>query len=243
MENRLRGLFALQIVDLRLDELEAQKGDLPQQVVELEDKYQSLRQQLDDLASLIKASLMERDKLDVDIIALVQNVEKYKNQQFQVKNNRQYDALTREIEMAQANMEKSQRTLEELEGKVKVANEDVKKFRVESDVIARELEEKRAELGRVAKLNEDEELEYTHERQKTVVRLAKADLEMYERIRKAKGGRAVVDVRRGACGGCFHRIPPQRLLELRKSSQIYKCEHCGRILVSDEIAQTSTGAA
>lgn len=238
----MRGLYRLQHVDLKLDELEAQKGDLPQQVVELEEKYQGIRQQLDDLGSLIKAWLVERDKLDVDIIAFAQNIEKYKIQQFQVKNNRQYDALTREIELAQANIEKSQRTLEELEGKVKVANEDIKKLEVESEVVAQELEDKRAELGRVAKLNEDEELDYTHRRQKIIVRLSKADLEMYERIRRAKGGRAVVDVKRGACGGCFHRIPPQRLLELRKDNQMYKCEHCGRILVSDEIARTSIEA-
>ncbi|MEX0602098.1 MAG: C4-type zinc ribbon domain-containing protein, partial [Bacteroidota bacterium] len=78
-----------------------------------------------------------------------------------------------------------------------------------------------------------------HEREKLVARIEKNDIRVYERIRKAKRGRAVVLVRRDACGGCFKKVPPQTMQELRKNSRILTCEHCGRIVVSDEIARAA----
>jgi predicted nucleic acid-binding Zn-ribbon protein len=104
------------------------------------------------------------------------------------------------------------------------------------------LGEKRAALAEVSKTTEEEEGKLRHEREKIVHRVAKGDLAQYERIRKAKKGKAVVPVRRAACGGCFARVPPQKLLELRQNSKIYLCEHCGRIIVSDEIAVGKTSA-
>jgi predicted nucleic acid-binding Zn-ribbon protein len=102
------------------------------------------------------------------------------------------------------------------------------------------LEEKRQALTEVSKNTEKEELEFNHEREKILVRINKADITLYERIRKARQGKAVVAVKRGACGGCFNRIPPQKILELRRNDAIFTCERCGRILVSDEIAQSGT---
>ena len=97
------------------------------------------------------------------------------------------------------------------------------------------LDEKRAALEEVSKSTEEEELQFQHKRDKVLVHVAKPDLTAYERIRRAKKGKAVVPVKRGACGGCFARVTPQKLLELRQNNKIYQCEHCGRILVSDEI--------
>jgi hypothetical protein len=91
----------------------------------------------------------------------------------------------------------------------------------------------------VSKSTEVEELQFNHQRQKVVARIAKPDLAAYERIRRAKRGMAVVPVKKGACGGCFNRVPPQKLLELRQNDRLYTCERCGRIIVSDEIAETS----
>jgi hypothetical protein len=84
---------------------------------------------------------------------------------------------------------------------------------------------------------------HQHERQKLVSRIAKADLALYERIRKARNGKAVVPVKKGSCGGCFNRVPPQKLLELRQHERVYTCERCGRIIISDEIAESATKGA
>ena len=105
-----------------------------------------------------------------------------------------------------------------------------------------ELQEKKNELEHVNNEHEEEELKLNHEREKLVVRIDKNDLRAYERIRRAKDGKAVVPVRRNACGGCYKRVPPQTVLELRKHSKIIACEHCGRILVSDEIVNDSAKA-
>ena len=238
MENRLRLLYGLQQIDSGLDDLQEMKGDLPLKVADLETKKQtseSARKQLNDE---ITQSTIRRDSVDVEILALKENIEKYKSQQFQVKTNKQYDALTREIDAAQEKITKLQKEMENLEGKMQIAKQDLEKMGPEIDVLNKELEERSAELELVNKEHEEEELKLKHEREKYVVRIDKSDIRTYERIRAAKDGRAVVPVRRNACGGCFKRVPPQTALELRKNSRILQCEHCGRILVSDEIVNS-----
>lgn len=240
LEQRLRSLFVLQNIDSQLDELEAQKGDLPKAVAELEDTLKQMRQQLHDLEESVTRARMDRDKADVDIIGSNEKIQKLKNQQFEVRSNREYDALTKEIAHAETMIEKLQKQMEELEGKMKTAGEDIERVKADIEQVEKEFEEKQRELREVSEANEDEELKLRHEREKIVVRIEKSDMALYDRIRGAKGGLAVVSVKRGSCGGCHNRIPPQRLLELRQHTTLYKCEHCGRILVSDEIVSTTT---
>lgn len=240
MVERLQGLFILQNIDLQLDELEADKGDLPKQVVQLEEKLDTLNTQIRELKDNIKTWKIERDKADVDIITFEEKIEKLKEQQFQIRTNKEYDALTREITHAENQIEKLKKQMDELEGRMKVAKEDIEKLEKEVSEVEDELKEKRKELKEVSEMNEDEELKLQHGRDKILVRIEKPDFAMYDRIRQAKGGLAVVSAKRGSCGGCHNRIPPQRLLELRQHEALYKCEHCGRILVSDEIVNTTT---
>lgn len=235
MENRLRLLYALQQVDLGLDELQEMKGDLPQVVAEFDRQIKAKQNAKKEFEELVKEAIVRRDAVDVDIVTLRGNIEKYKTQQFQVKTNKQYDALSREIDTAQEKINKMQKDLEILEGKAATAKQDIETIGPEIEQLLGELGEKQKELQRVNAEHKEEELKLNHEREKLVVRLEKSDLRSYERIRRAKDGKAVVPVRRSACGGCFKRVPPQTVLELRKNSKIMTCEHCGRILVSDEI--------
>lgn len=239
MENRLRLLYNLQKIDSSLDEVQDMKGDLPHIVAELEQRLKKKETQKKELEEFVKKSLVSRDQTDLEILSLKEQIEKYKTQQFQVKTNRQYDALAREADYAQEKINRLEQEMELLEGKAGVAKIDAEKLSPEIDELTAELSEKKAELDFVNKEHEDEELRLRHEREKTVVRLEKSDLRQYERIRKAKGGKAVVTVRRNACGGCFNRVPPQTVLELRKNSKIWICEHCGRVLVSDQIVENA----
>ncbi len=238
MENRLRLLYHLQQIDASLDEVQEQKGDLPHIVAELEERLAQKEAEKNQLEEFVRKSMISRDQMDLEIITLKEQIEKYKTQQFQVKTNRQYDALAREADHAQEKIIKLEQEMEVLEGKANTARLDVEKLLPELEELRQLLEERRAELAEVNKKHEDEELRLRHEREKIVVRLEKADLRLYERIRKAKGGKAVVPVRRNACGGCFNRVPPQKVLELRKNARIITCEHCGRVLVSDEIVES-----
>jgi predicted nucleic acid-binding Zn-ribbon protein len=238
LENRLRLLYQLQQIDASLDEVQELKGDLPHIVAELEERLAQKEAEKNQLEEFVKQSMISRDQMDLEIITLKEQIEKYKTQQFQVKTNRQYDALAREADHAQEKIIKLEQEMEVLEGKANTARLDAEKLLPEIEELRQLLEERRAELAEVNKEHEDEELRLRHEREKIVVRLEKADLRLYERIRKAKGGKAIVPVRRNACGGCFNRVPPQKVLELRKNARIITCEHCGRVLVSDEIVES-----
>lgn len=242
METRLRSLYALQKVDLGLDELRELKGDLPRVVSDLEKTIQEKRTASGALEQLIKQSIVRRDAVDVEIISLRENIEKYKTQQFQVKTNKQYDALSREIDTSQDRINKLQKEMESLEGKTANAKSDLEQMRPEIKTLEDDLTEKQAELKLVNEEHEEEESRLNHEREKLVVRVDKGDLRAYERIRRAKDGKAVVPVRRNACGGCYKKVPPQTVLELRKNSKFITCEHCGRILVSDEIVDSIAAA-
>ena len=235
MENRLRLLYSLQMVDSSLDEVQEMKGDLPQIVAELSENVKTKLAQRKEFEDILKKSIVNRDKTDVDILSLKEKIEKYKTQQFQVKTNKQYDTLAREIDHAQEKITKLQRDMDELEGKAEIAKEDAEKIKPEIETLQAEFTDRKKELTAVNKEHEDEELKLQHQREKIVSRISKADYQMYDRIRKAKEGRAIVQVQRNSCGGCFNRVTPQRVLELRKNSELITCERCGRILVSDEI--------
>lgn len=242
MENKLRQLYALQQIDSSLDELEEMKGDLPTEIKGLEEKASGLESQIKALDDSMKAAFSSRDNADSEIIGLKEKVEKYKTQQFEVRTNKQYDALTREMDNAAANISRLEKEMEILEGKATNARSDIETTRGQLEELTKILDEKRLALAEVSKTTEEEEMKFRHERQNLVVRISKADLAAYERIRKAKKGKAIVPVKRGACGGCYNRVPPQKLLELRQNNKLYMCEHCGRIIVSDEIAETSSTA-
>ena len=240
MEELLRHLYALQLIDSNLDELEELKGDLPAEVRELEEKTAGMKQHIADTEDVMKNAFVQRDSADSDVINFKEKVERYKSQQFQVRNNKEYDALTKEMDGAVAMIAKLEKDMEGLEVKAVAARADLEVTREQLAEIEKVLEEKRGSLIEVSKTTDEEEQQHRHEREKVVARIKKRDLVAYERIRKAKKGKAVVRVVRGACGGCFNAVPPQKILELRRNQKMYMCEHCGRILVSEEVAEGKT---
>jgi uncharacterized protein len=243
LENKLRNLYALQRIDTNLDELEEMKGDLPSEIRELEEKAADLKARKAALEETMKSAFAMRDGADSEIVSLREKVERYKSQQYKVRNNREYDALTKEMDVAADTIARLEKEMEQLEGKATNARGDIEGLTPQIDELTQTLEEKRAALAEVSKLTEAEEQKFRHDRQKLVVRIPKADLSTYERIRKAKRGKAIVSVKRGACGGCYNRVPPQKILELRQNNKLFTCEHCGRILVSDEIVESASSEA
>ena len=231
-------MYALQRVDSNLDDLHELKGDLPHLVEVLEKKLEEKDALRNSLEVTVKQSHIRRDEIDLEIVSTKEKIEKYKEQQFQIKTNKQYDALTREIDLSQERVKTLEKEMETIEGKAANAKTDLETLAPELEELRKELKERQAELDHVNKEHEDEELKLRHEREKLIVRIDKNDVKSYERIRKALGGKAVVAVRRNACGGCFKRVPPQVSVELRKNSRLMTCEHCGRLLVSDDIVES-----
>jgi predicted nucleic acid-binding Zn-ribbon protein len=240
LENKLRQLYTLQLIDSNLDEIEEMKGDLPGEVRELEEKVEGLNVTLASLEQTMRGAFSQRDNADSEIISLKEKIEKYKSQQYQVRNNKEYDALTKEMDQAAETIARLEKEMSALENKATVARTEIEATKKELEESQALLEEKKTELAEVSKSTEEEELKFQHEREKVLVRISKTDLAMYERIRTAKNGRAVVPIKRGACGGCYTAVPPQKVLELKRNNQLYTCERCGRIIVSEEIAESST---
>ncbi len=241
MESRLRNLFALQFIDTRLDEMEDLKGDLPGEIRGIEEKMRDLATAKTTQEQLMKNSFAQRDLSDSEIITLKEKLERYKEHQTKVRNNREYDALMKEMDHATERVAKLELEMTSLETKATVARGEIEILAGQLDELQKVLEEKRADLSVISAANEAEESRYRDERKKVAGKLAKGELAMYERIRKAKRGKAVVPVERDACGGCYNRVPPQKILELKQNSRVYTCEHCGRILVSDEIVKSVVG--
>ena len=242
MDEILKLLYRLQKVDSSLDDLEEMKGDLPEAVRKLQTEADRLRGLIKEKQDLVTASVIGRDKSDVDILEFKEKLEKYKAQQYEVRSNKEYDALTKEIDFATEAIKNLQKEFETLENTMAGARAEIETLtkQLEEHIVL--LDEKKAELAEVSKANEDEELQLKHQREKIVVRLESDTLTRYDRIRKGRNGQAVVPVRRNSCGGCHNKIPPQRLLELRTQSKMFMCEHCGRIIISAELAQASEKA-
>ena len=228
-------MYTLQQVDNSLDDIAESKGELPAIVADLRAQLDDTKIKIKELNDLIKSLKVGRDAADVEIISWTEKIEKYKNQLLQVKSNKQYDALTREMDSAQEKISSLEKGMEDAEGKMLTAKTDIETFTARLGEITLEYEEKEKELRELSKEHEKEESKLLKERKQITSGIDSIQLQRYEKIRKAKGGKAVVAIRRNACGGCFNAVPPQIILELRKNNRFIACEHCGRILVSDEV--------
>jgi predicted nucleic acid-binding Zn-ribbon protein len=234
---RLSTLFELQLIDNQLDELEELRGDLPAAVNELKSQIQSLEEQVEAKEEEKKGSLEKRKQNDDDVERLSANLKKFKAQLYQVRNNKEYDALTKEIDHAEeqiGKLEAETKALEELVEKLKV---EIKEVQPQLEKLSEDLKEKEAELKQIIKANEREEVRLKDKRDKVAHKVKKPDYNTYMRVRKALGGRAIAFINRSACSGCHNVVPPQRQLEIKSNKRIYSCESCGRMLISQDIAE------
>ena len=234
MQQILKKLIELQKVDSELFQLERERGDLPNQVNRLDRQLEEAGRSLADEEKKIQNCQKEHGIIEMDVKALEGKREKYQAQLFKVKTNREYDAVTHEIEMVGNGIEnKESRILEllDLEEETKkrlvTLKEDIEKYKSQ-------LNGKKTELNKKQTKTEKEEAGLRNNRQNIVHKLSPQMYSTYQRIQKAKNGLAVVPIVRNACSGCFKTLPLQRILEVRQMNRLFMCEVCGRILVWDE---------
>lgn len=237
MYNRLKVLYQLQTIDDQLDELEELRGDLPNSVRELEERINSFKDEIKSKEKEQKESLKQRDSNEDEIERLKENQKKFKSQLYQVRNNKEYDALTKEIDHTDEQMKKLETENDGLADISKTLTQEVEDIKLKLEELKKELTEKEADLKEIVKANAKEETKLTGERKKLESEVKKPDLSAYMRIRKAKRGKAVSTIKRSACSGCHNIVPSQRQLEIRRNNRLFFCEYCGRILVSSEIAE------
>ena len=236
VEEKLRALYELQTVDTKIDELRILAGELPQEVKDMSDEVEGLKTRLTNIENNIKECETGISEHRVRIENANAAISRYKEQQNNVRNNREYDNLTKEIEYQELDIESSQRKIGKLT--TELENFQADKAKTISDIEDRtvDLNQKRNELEAI--LSETKE-----QTEKLMLRAAELEKNIedrlvtaFHRIRKnAHNGLAVVKVERDSCGGCHSKIPAQRQLDIRLRKKIIVCEFCGRILVDTEI--------
>lgn len=238
MYNRLKIIYQLQIIDDQLDELEELRGDLPKTVEDLEQKINSFKEDIKNMEKEQKESLKTRIKNEKEAEKLAENQKRFKSQLYQVRNNKEYDALTKEIDHTENQIKNLSTENDALADKSKNITERIEEMKPILDELKDELKAKKADLKEIIKANEKEETILQSERESIENEIKKPDLSAYMRIRKAKKGKAVATIKRSACSGCHNIVPSQRQLEIRQNNRLFYCEYCGRILVSSEIAES-----
>ena len=234
MQEKIMALYELQKIDSKIDEINKVKGELPLEVQDLEDEMAGMKTRIDHINAEIEElnTLSKQRKREVDQAKIM--IGNYKEQQNNVRNNREFDAITKEIEYQELEIELAEKRLKEYAAGVKVKKAQLEDAEAQSKERLADLGAKKTELegieAETAPLVAEYEVLGAQAKEKIDERLLSA----YERIRRnVRNGLAVVTVKRDACGGCFNRIPPQRQVDIRQGKKIIVCEYCGRILVAD----------
>lgn len=230
-------MYLLQRLDAELDELREMRGDLPETVNQMEEQLHFIEQRIEECDTALKKGRTERALKEQESLVLIEKIEKYRGQQLEVQNNREYDALTREMEVAENTITTYEAEIEAYVEQSEKLNETKVEFAKQLETLDGELKEKREELREILASTGKEERELAKRREAVIKEIDADALNMYQRIRDAKNGKAVAPIRRESCSGCYNIVPPQRILEIKKNDRLFICEHCGRILVSEEIAQ------
>ena len=236
MKSILQSLYLLQLLDTELDELRDLRGDLPDTVNTMESELALVEGRIEEIEEALKRGATERSMKEKESLELIEKIEKYKGQQLEVTNNREYDALTREMETAETTIATNEVLVQEWIEQNEQLKASKEQFEQKREELVKELEIKREELKEILEATNEEERGFEKRREEAVGEVLERDMALYKRIRAAKG-KAVVPIRRESCSGCYNVVPPQLILEIKKNDRLFTCEHCGRILVSDEIAQ------
>lgn len=238
-EKKLIALYGLQQLDSQIDKIRIIRGELPLEVQDLEDEIAGLETRVENYIQetvAIEKSIAEKKTFIKDCHALIK---KYEDQQMNVRNNREYDSLTKEIEFQNLEIQLAEKRIKEFQGTLETQKEEIERYqKILSDRVS-DLEIKKNELDDIIAETEKEEQDLISNSEKNRKYIEERLLTAYTRIRKnARNGLAVVQIERDACGGCFNKIPPQHQLDIRMHKKIIVCEYCGRILVDDEIVNS-----
>jgi len=237
VEQKLKALYELQTIHTKIDRIRQVRGELPMEVADLEDdvagletRIQKIKAELDD----VEDEIVTRKNLIKEAQA---NIKKYETQLNEVKNNREYDAISKEIEIQGLDIQVSEKKIREYGFEITSKTQIYEKALADLDARKSDLDAKKEELGTITAETEKEETDLVSQAEKATGNIEERLLTAYNRLRQnAKNGLAVVTIQRDSCSGCFNQIPPQRQSDIRQRKKIIVCEHCGRILVDEQMA-------
>ena len=239
MQEKIVALYELQKIDSEIDEINKIKGELPLEVSDLEDEIEGMNTRIgnieadiEELNALSKQRRREMDKSQIQIA-------NYKEQQNNVRNNREFDAITKEIEYQELEIEYAKKRLKEYGANIETKKAQLDEVKAMVDERTVDLNAKKEELSSIEAETASQVAELEAKAEVAKKKIDERLLTAYNRIRgNVRNGLAVVTIRRDACGGCYNRIPPQRQADIRQGKKLIVCEYCGRILVGgDEAAE------
>ncbi|HPH16051.1 MAG TPA: C4-type zinc ribbon domain-containing protein [Bacteroidales bacterium] len=239
VEDKLKALFQLQEADSKIDRIQRLRGELPLEVKDLEDELEGLQTRIEKIQSEIIQRKEDIAAKKNDIKDSQNHIKKYEQQQMDVRNNREFEAIAKEIEFQKLEIELCEKRIREysfdIENKTKLLETSQTRFEERSI----DLQQKQNELNDIIAETQKEEEELIAASEKLASVIEDRLLSAYKRIRSnARNGLAVANVERDACGGCFNKIPPQRQLDIKTHKKIIVCEYCGRILLDAELIRS-----
>lgn len=234
MQKTTYALIELQEVDNRLQELMEERGDLPLIVEDLKAKLEEKINTLEQMKEDVKAAKVMVKNLETSIQESKEKLKKYEEQLYQVKTNKEYDAITAETETVKEQLEQFENDIVENTDKIEKLDDEIELLQDEIEKLESEYEENNIELESKMRSTQEEENMLLQERKIIVEGFSPQIISMYEKVRKARGGMGVAPIKNGVCGGCYSYIPPQKIVEIKRMKKIYTCEFCGRILVYNE---------
>ena len=241
VESKLQTLYQLQTTLSAIDEKRALRGELPLEVQDLEDEIAGLKTRVEHIEGDINDFQQAVAQKQGEIKEAEESVERYKKQLDEVRNNREYDTLTKEIEFQSLEIELCNKKIKEANAKV----EDKKRELIRTNDLINDrqqaLDDKKNELDEIMQETREEEQALKAKAEELETKIEPRLLSSFKRIRKnARNGLGIVYVQRDACGGCFNKIPPQRQLDIKMHKKIIVCEYCGRIMIDPELAGVKT---
>jgi predicted nucleic acid-binding Zn-ribbon protein len=244
VEEKLKNLFQLQTTLSAIDDKKALRGELPLEVQDLEDEIAGLNTRIEKIQNEIKefqdAVVLKKG----DIETAKASVERYQAQLNEVKNNREYDMLSKEIEFQTLEIELCNKKIREASARVEERKKDLEAAQEQVEERQKDLTEKKSELSEIMQETREEEEKLKEKAADLETKIEPRLLTSFKRIRKnARNGLGIVYVQRDACGGCFNKIPPQRQLDIKMHKKIIVCEYCGRIMIDPELAGVKVATA
>lgn len=237
VEQKLQALYELQTTLTAIDEKRALRGELPLEVQDLEDEIAGLDTRIEKIDAEIKEFQSAITMKKGEVQEAQANLERYNNQLNEVRNNREYDSLSKQIDYERLEVELCNKKIKEATDQVAYRTNDLEIAKTEREERQKDLDEKKNELEDILAETREEETMLKERAKDLEVKIEPRLLSSFKRIRKsARNGLGIVYVQRDACGGCFNKIPPQRQLDIKMHKKIIVCEYCGRILIDPELA-------
>lgn len=241
VEQKLKALYKLQVIDSKIDKLRSVRGELPMEVADLEDELAGLETRSENLGAEVVQMEGSISANKTKIMDAKANIKKYEKQLENVKNNREFDALNKEIEIAGLEVQAAEKRIKNLQFDIEQKNAAKDAILAELEGRQVDLKNKKGELDTIVEETEKEERDLMKLRDEASVTIEERLLKGYNSIRtNVKNGIGIAIIERDACGGCFSKIPPQRQADIRQRKKVLVCEHCGRVLVDPQLAEEVT---